>query len=179
MAATGSNIGDPVAAHVPGDDRMWIDAFDDAKTVAMNYHDLASGLIHVQLSNDGGAFYNAGNGEAISDADTIGAANGTGSGNIAGQIKFDHNTNGCSSRGNLYQIFSAPIPRRKIRLVRASRNCRASLCEPFTWASQKTRFCWARPRLRSPLRTTRSTPVRLVHPAGSSHRSGFPGARHG
>jgi len=108
MAATGSNIGDPVAAHVPGDDRMWIDAFDDAKTVAMNYHDLASGLIHVQLSNDGGAFYNAGNGEAISDADTIGAANGTGSGNIAGQIKFDHNTNGCSSRGNLYQIFSAP-----------------------------------------------------------------------
>jgi hypothetical protein len=96
------------AAHVPGDDRMWIDAFDDPSTMAMNYHDLTTGLIHVQLSNDGGATYNAGNGEAISDANTIGAANGAGSGNVAGQIKFDHNTNGCPSRGNLYQIFSAP-----------------------------------------------------------------------
>ena len=101
------NLLNPGSAHVPGDDRMWIDAFDNASTVAMNYHDLASGLIHVQLSNDGGATYNAGNGEAI-DANTIPAANGTGSGNVAGQIRIDKNTNGCSTRGDLYQIFSAP-----------------------------------------------------------------------
>jgi hypothetical protein len=109
-AATGGliNLGNVGAAHFPGDDRMWIDAFDDASTVAMNYHDLATGLIHVQLSNDGGATYNAGNAEAITDAMTFGAANGAGSGNVAGQIRFDHNTNSCPSRGNLYQIFSAP-----------------------------------------------------------------------
>jgi len=109
MATGGAiNFDNAGAAHVPGDDRMWIDAFDDASTVAMNYHDLVSGLIHVQLSNDGGATYNAGNGEAISDVNTIGAANGSGSGNVAGQIRIDKNTNGCSTRGALYQIFSAP-----------------------------------------------------------------------
>jgi hypothetical protein len=109
-SATGGaiNLLNPAAAHFPGDDRMWIDAFDDATTVAMNYHDLASGLIHVQLSNNGGVNYNAGNAEAITDIPTFGAVNGVGSGNVAGQIKFDHNTNGCTSRGNLYQIFSAP-----------------------------------------------------------------------
>ncbi|TLY52154.1 MAG: hypothetical protein E6K50_07185 [Gammaproteobacteria bacterium] len=109
MATGGAiNLANAGAAHVPGDDRMWIDAFDDASTVAMNYHDLVSGLIHVQLSNDGGATYNAGSGEAISDVNTIGAANGSGSGNVAGQIRIDKNTNGCSTRGTLYQIFSAP-----------------------------------------------------------------------
>ena len=109
MATGGAiNFDNAGAAHVPGDDRMWIDAFDDASTVAMNYHDLVSGLIHVQLSNDGGATYNAGSGEAISDVNTIGAANGSGSGNVAGQIRIDKNTNGCSTRGTLYQIFSAP-----------------------------------------------------------------------
>jgi hypothetical protein len=109
-AATGGliNLGNVGAAHFPGDDRMWIDAFDDVSTVAMNYHDLATGLIHVQLSNDGGATYNIGNAEAITDVNTFGAVNGVGSGNVAGQIKFDRNTNSCPSRGNLYQIFSAP-----------------------------------------------------------------------
>jgi hypothetical protein len=107
--ATGGSINlvNPLAAHVPGDDRMWIDAFDDASTVYMNYHDLATGAIHVQLSTDGGATYNAGFGEAI-DANTFPAANGLGSGNVAGQIRIDKNTNSCPSRGNLYQIFSAP-----------------------------------------------------------------------
>jgi hypothetical protein len=95
-------------ALVPADDRMWIDAFDDTSTVVMNYHDVVSGLIHVQLSKDGGATYLAGGGEAITDPNVIAAANGAGSGNVAGQIRLDKNTNGCSSRGNRYQIFSAP-----------------------------------------------------------------------
>jgi hypothetical protein len=95
------------AAAVPADDRMWIDAFDDASTVYMNYHDLASGNIHVQLSTDGGRTYLSGFGEAI-DGATFPAASGNGSGNVAGQIRIDKNTNSCPSRGNLYQIFSAP-----------------------------------------------------------------------
>jgi hypothetical protein len=95
------------AAAVPADDRMWIDAYDDASTVVMNYHDLASGNIHVQLSTDGGRTYVGGVGEAI-DTATFPSASGNGSGNVAGQIRIDKNTNGCSSRGNLYQIFSAP-----------------------------------------------------------------------
>jgi hypothetical protein len=110
-AATGGliNLLNPGAANVPGDDRMWIDAFDDPSTVYMNYHDLASGAIHVELSTDGGAMYNhIVFGEAI-DANTLPAAQGaSGSGNVAGQIKIDKNTNGCSTRGTLYQIFSAP-----------------------------------------------------------------------
>jgi hypothetical protein len=102
----------PGAAHVPGDDRMWIDAYDDASTVFMNYHDLASGAIHVQLSTDGGQTYNAGMAAppGAIDANTLNAAGGAGSGNVAGQIRIDKNTNRCSSRGNLYQIFSAPAP---------------------------------------------------------------------
>jgi len=108
MATGGAiNLANAGAAHVPGDDRMWIDAFDDPSTVYMNYHDLASGAIHVQASTDGGATYNAAFGEAI-DANTLAAANGSGSGNVAGQIRIDKNTNGCSTRGTLYQIFSAP-----------------------------------------------------------------------
>src|SRR3984893_7231807 len=46
-----------LGATVAADDRMWIDAFDDASTVYMNYHDLASGNIHVQLSTNGGRTY--------------------------------------------------------------------------------------------------------------------------
>src|SRR5204863_8798774 len=66
MATGGAiNLANAGAAHVPGDDRMWIDAFDDASTVYMTYHDLASGAIHVQASTDGGATYNAAFGEAI------------------------------------------------------------------------------------------------------------------
>jgi len=95
------------AAAVPADDRMWIDAFDDASTVYMNYHDLGSGNIHVQLSTTGGRTYLSGFGEAI-DAATFPSASGNGSGNVAGQIRIDKNTNSCPSRGNLYQIFSAP-----------------------------------------------------------------------
>jgi hypothetical protein len=108
MTATNSliHVANPGGAAVPGDDRMWIDAFDDALTVYMNYHDLATGEIHVQLSTNGGATYHAGFGEAI-DASTFGAASGAGSGNVAGQIRIDRNTNSCPSRGNLYQIFSA------------------------------------------------------------------------
>jgi hypothetical protein len=96
-----------LGATVAADDRMWIDAFDDASTVYMNYHDLASGNIHVQLSTNGGRSYLGGFGEAI-DAATLPAANGAGSGNVAGQIRIDKNTNSCSTRGTLYQIFSAP-----------------------------------------------------------------------
>src|SRR3984893_17447331 len=40
------NLANPLAADVPGDDRMWIDAFDDASTVYMNHPDLVSGEIH-------------------------------------------------------------------------------------------------------------------------------------
>jgi hypothetical protein len=96
-----------VAALVPGDDRMWIDAPDDVSTVYMNYHDVATFNIEVQRSSDGGLSYTAGVGEAI-DAATLPAANSSGSANIAGQIKVDHNSSSCPSRGNLYVVFVAP-----------------------------------------------------------------------
>jgi hypothetical protein len=102
-------IPNPASTDIPGDDRMWIDADADPSTVYMNYHDVGTFNIEVQRSNDGGATYNDGIGEAI-DVLTQPAASGfgTNSGNIAGQIRIDRNTNGCPSRGNLYQIFVAP-----------------------------------------------------------------------
>lgn len=99
-----------VAALVPGDDRMWLDAPDDVFTVYMNYHDVATFNIEVQRSNDGGLTYAAGAGEAI-DAATLPAAGSlapTDSANVAGEIKVDHNTSSCPSRGNLYVVFVAP-----------------------------------------------------------------------
>jgi len=99
-----------VAALVPGDDRMWNDAFDDPSTVYISYHDLATFNIEVQRSNNGGLTYVAGIGEGI-DAATLPAAGSTvptDSGNVAAQIKVDHNTSSCPSRGNLYVAFVAP-----------------------------------------------------------------------
>ena len=97
----------PVVALIPGDDRQWIDG-TDALTVYLNYHDAATFSIDVQRSNDGGATYINGFGEAI-DPQTFPAAGGvpaTNSANIAGQIKVDRSS--CPSRGNLYQMFVAP-----------------------------------------------------------------------
>jgi hypothetical protein len=99
-----------VAALVPGDDRMWNDAPDDPSTVYISYHDLATFNIEVQRSNNGGLTYTAGLGEAI-DAATLPAAGNitpTASANVAAQIKVDHNTSSCPSRGNLYVAFVAP-----------------------------------------------------------------------
>src|SRR5256885_1397171 len=96
------------AALVPGDDRMWNDAFSDASTVYMSYHDLATFNIEVQRSNNGGLTYTAGIGEAI-DSTTLPAAGSllpTNSGNTAAQIKVDKSS--CPSRGNLYAAFVAP-----------------------------------------------------------------------
>jgi len=81
-----------VAALVPGDDRMWNDAVNDASTVYLAYHDLATFNINVQRSNNGGLTYTAGLGEAI-DAATLPAAGSlapTSSANTAAQIKVDN-----------------------------------------------------------------------------------------
>jgi hypothetical protein len=97
----------PVAALIPGDDRMWNDAID-AQTVYLSYHDVLTFNIEVQRSNDGGQTYLAGLGEAI-DPQTFPAAGGvppTNTANILGAIRVDRS--GCPSRGNLYQIFVAP-----------------------------------------------------------------------
>src|SRR5260370_40809500 len=54
--------------------------------------------------------YPAGAGEGI-DAATLPAAGNitpTASANVAAQIKVDHNTSSCPSRGNLYVAFVAP-----------------------------------------------------------------------
>lgn len=97
-----------VAALVPGDDRMWNDAVDDASTVYISYHDVATFNIEVQRSNDGGLTYVAGAGEAI-DTATLPAAGSlapTDSANTAAQIKVDNSS--CPSKGNLYVAFTAP-----------------------------------------------------------------------
>src|SRR5690242_3398923 len=97
-----------VAALIPADDRMWNDAVNDASTVYIAYHDLATFNINVQRSNNGGLTYTDGLGEAI-DAATLPAAGSlapTSSANTAAQIKVDNST--CPSRGNLYVAFTAP-----------------------------------------------------------------------
>jgi hypothetical protein len=96
-----------VAALVPGDDRMWNDAVNDASTVYISYHDLATFNIEVQRSNNGGLTYLSGLGEAI-DAATFpsaGSISPTGSANVAAQIKVDNTP--CPTRGNLYSAFVA------------------------------------------------------------------------
>jgi hypothetical protein len=95
------------AALIPGDDRQWNDAIDTS-TAYLSYHDVASFDIDVQRSNDGGATYVNGFGEAI-DPSTFPLASGvpaTNTANTTGQIRIDHSR--CPSRGNLYQIFAAP-----------------------------------------------------------------------
>src|SRR5438445_823325 len=96
-----------LGALIGGDDRQWNDAID-AKTGYLAYHDIGTFNIDVQRSNDGGASYANGLGEAI-DAATFpaaGAATQLSTANLAAQIKIDHSN--CSSRGNLYQLFVAP-----------------------------------------------------------------------
>src|SRR5205814_2859739 len=93
---------DPVTAGVPFDDRMWIDALDDANHVYMEYHDFGTtSQIFVQRSEDGGQTYAGKFG--VVDATTEANVSG---GNIAGQIRVDRSA--CSSHGNLYQIFVGP-----------------------------------------------------------------------
>jgi len=109
-----NGVANPLAATIPGDDRMWIDAVTTqttppgAKTVYMAYHDLATFNIDVQRSTDGGFTYASGMGEALDAMTFLNAGTAAGSGNIAAQIRVDNNTNGCSSRGNLYQMFVGP-----------------------------------------------------------------------
>src|SRR5438309_4856693 len=96
-----------LGALIGGDDRQWNDAID-AQTGYLVYHDVTTFNIEVQRSNDGGASYVNGFGEAI-DAATFpaaGAATQLSTANLAAQIKIDHSS--CSSRGNLYQLFVAP-----------------------------------------------------------------------
>lgn len=97
-----------VAALVPGDDRMWNDAVNDASTVYIAYHDLATFNINVQRSNNGGLTYTAGLGEAIDEATlpAAGSLSPTSSANTAAQIKVDNSA--CPSKGNLYVAFTAP-----------------------------------------------------------------------
>lgn len=96
---------DPVTAGVPFDDRMWIDALDDANHVYMEYHDFGTtSQIFVQRSSDGGQTYADAFGMVLDPV--IEASVGPPSGNIAGQIKVDHSS--CTSHGNLYQIFVGP-----------------------------------------------------------------------
>lgn len=97
-----------VASLIPGDDRMWNDAFNDPSTVYVAYHDLATFNIDVQRSNNGGLTYTAGTGEAI-DTATLPAAGSsapTDSANTAAQLKVDRSA--CPSKGNLYVAFTAP-----------------------------------------------------------------------
>src|SRR3989449_1913243 len=95
------------AAASAGAGRQWNDAID-ASTVYLAYHDIGTFNIEVQRSNDGGARYVNGFGEAIDMATfpAAGAPTPASTANLAAQIKIDHSN--CSSRGNLYQLFVAP-----------------------------------------------------------------------
>jgi hypothetical protein len=95
----------PATAHVPFDDRMWLDGLSDASHVYMEYHDFGTtSQIIVQRSSDGGETYSGALGVVV-DAATAPSV-GPPTGNIAGQIKVDNSS--CSSHGNLYQIFVGP-----------------------------------------------------------------------
>src|SRR3984893_12969440 len=85
----------PATAGVPFDDRMWIDGFNDASHVYMEYHDFGTtSQIFVQRSSDGGETYSGALGAAV-DAATEPSV-GPPTGNIAGQIKVDNSS--CSSQ---------------------------------------------------------------------------------
>src|SRR5260370_31897037 len=71
----------------------------------MNYHDLATFNIDVQRSDDGGAVYVSGVGEAIDPTSLPTEGTLVGSANVAGQIRIDHSS--CPSRGTLYSVFVA------------------------------------------------------------------------
>jgi hypothetical protein len=101
------NTPNPHAANVPFDDRMWIDALDDASHVYMEYHDFGTtSQILVQRSADGGQNYTdlLTPGTVVSPA--LQLVVGPPTGNIAGQIKVD--LSNTPSHGNLYQIFVGP-----------------------------------------------------------------------
>ncbi len=109
--ANSTNRGDtmsppnPATTVVPFDDRMWLDAADDAKHVYMEYHDFGTtSQILIQRSNDGGFTYADGVWPAV-DAATASSV-GPPTGNIAGQVKVDKSS--CSSHWNIYQIFVGP-----------------------------------------------------------------------
>jgi hypothetical protein len=99
------------SAAVPFDDRMWINALDDAKHVYMEYHDFGTtSQILVQRSADGGQTY-ADTFPVVSTVipPAMVAMNGVvgpPTGNIAGQIKLDRSRT--KSHGNVYQIFVGP-----------------------------------------------------------------------
>jgi hypothetical protein len=99
----------PSAAHVPFDDRMWIDALNDPTHVYMEYHDFGTtSQIVVQRSADKGMTYNDATGTVVgptTDTTTYMSV-GPPTGNIAGQIKVD--LSNTPSHGNLYQIFVGP-----------------------------------------------------------------------
>src|SRR2546426_12623691 len=64
----------------------------------------------VQRSNNGGRPFSPGAGKATAAAPlpAAGSLVPTDSGNVAAQIKVDHNTSSCPSKGNLYVAFVAP-----------------------------------------------------------------------
>jgi len=99
----------PSAAHVPFDDRMWIDALSDPNHVYIEYHDFGTtSQILVQRSADKGMTYNDATGIVVGPTidTTTYASVGPPTGNIAGQIKVD--LSNTPSHGNLYQIFVGP-----------------------------------------------------------------------
>jgi PA domain len=101
------NTPNPGAAHIPLDDRMWINALDDAKHVYMEYHDFVStSEILVQRSADGGQNYADVVLSPVVTDPLVQSAVGPPTGNIAGQIKVDRSRT--ASHGNLYQIFVGP-----------------------------------------------------------------------
>jgi hypothetical protein len=96
----------PATAHVPFDDRMWIDGLDDTNHVYMEYHDFGTtSQIFVQRSNDGGRTYNDTLPNTVVSA-ALEPTVGPPTGNIAGQIKVDRSST--ASHGNVYQIFVGP-----------------------------------------------------------------------
>ncbi|HXM93602.1 MAG TPA: hypothetical protein VOA64_04995 [Candidatus Dormibacteraeota bacterium] len=100
------SLPNPATAHIPFDDRMWIDGLDDPNHVYMEYHDFGTtSQIFVQRSIDGGQTYTDSLPSPVVSA-ALQPAVGPPTGNIAGQIKVDHSS--CPSHGNLYQIFVGP-----------------------------------------------------------------------
>src|SRR6267143_1752703 len=91
-----------VAALVPGDDRMWNDAANDASTVYISYHDVATFNIEVQRSNNGGLTYVAGAGEAI-DAATLPTA-----GSLAPTDSADAGLNAPTITFTDHKIYTSP-----------------------------------------------------------------------
>lgn len=88
---------------------MWLDGFNDASQVCMEYQDFGTTFqIFVQRSSAGGETYSGALGAGVVAATEPSV--GPPTGNIAGQIKVDNSS--CSSHGNLTRsLWALTIPR--------------------------------------------------------------------